>query len=381
MDWQFFLSALQYPRLLIDSTVSLPSNPTVVHFYFACAPSVLRAGLFDPGELLAMARDLEGRLNEREIFETEYQVLDEAESALKNEELSRDDLRKAFKTLAKKYKSLLSQTVKITRIGDSTQSKLIKIQNQLDQQNSQLEAANLKLRELDQIKQNFTAMLVHDLKSPLSVVKGTLEFLSMDESLEETGYGELIRASEGSVQKILNLINEVLEVYKSEAQDMKLVLTPQNPQALLRECIVEAEVAGRAAGLTVVPNIVDDLPTISMDAGKLGRVFSNLLSNAVKFTPKGGHIVVEARTTAGTGIETGSKFLTVEITDTGEGIPAEELPFLFDPYRQAKSNKARLGVGLGLAIVKRIVAAHGGNIVVRSKLGVGTCFSVMIPAV
>ena len=328
-----------------------------------------------------MARDLEGRLNEREIFETEYQVLDEAESALKNEDLSRDDLRKAFKILAKKYKSLLSQTVKITRIGDSTQSKLIKIQNQLDQQKSQLEAANLKLRELDQIKQNFTAMLVHDLKSPLSVVKGTLEFLSMDESLEETGYGELIRASEGSVQKILNLINEVLEVYKSEAQDMKLVLTPQNPQALIRECIVEAEVAGRAAGLTVVPNIVDDLPTISMDAGKLGRVFSNLLSNAVKFTPKGGHIVVEARTTAGTGIEAGSKFLTVEITDTGEGIPAEELPFLFDPYRQAKSTKAKLGVGLGLAIVKRIVAAHGGNIVVRSKVGVGTCFSVVIPAV
>ncbi|MBI4749381.1 MAG: hypothetical protein HY774_12890 [Acidobacteria bacterium] len=248
-------------------------------------------------------------------------------------------------------------------------------------QKNELAEANLKLRELDQIKVNFTAMLVHDLKSPLSVVKATLELFEVEESIQQSTLMPLVTASERSIDKILALINEVLEVFRSETQGITLRKSFIDTEKLLRECAEEARVAAAAHTISVTYRIEPDLPSLFADQEKLGRVFSNLFSNAIKFTQPGGGIVLESRTVQGQGVETGITKLLITITDTGEGIPAEDLPYLFDPYHQAQSGKARLGVGLGLAIVKRIVAAHGGNISVRSQLGVGTSFTIMLPII
>lgn len=246
--------------------------------------------------------------------------------------------------------------------------------------NIELIEANLKLKELDQIKANFTAMLVHDLKSPLAVVRAALELLAEDKTIQKDNQ-QMIFASERSVNKILDLVNEVLELYRSESQEMQLELKPINIENFMRDVTSTARLAAKTSNITVDVQIKLPLPEIMGDINKLERVFSNLISNAIKFTPSGGKITIEVSSVAGIGVEVGLRFLSISITDTGEGILAEEIPYLFEPYRQGESRKKAAGVGLGLAIVKRIVASHGGNISVRSQLGVGSCFTVLLPAV
>ncbi|KAF0249816.1 MAG: His Kinase A [bacterium] len=246
--------------------------------------------------------------------------------------------------------------------------------------NAELTEVNLKLKELDQIKANFTAMLVHDLKSPLAVVRAALELLADDKTINRDNQ-QMISASEHSVNKILSLVNEVLDLYRSESQVMELEPKSIDVEIFMRDFTSTARLSALANNITVDVQMTLPLPEIMGDISKLERVFSNLISNAIKFTTSGGKITIEVSSVAGTGVEVGLTFLRVSITDTGEGIVAEAIPYLFEPYRQAESRKKAAGVGLGLAIVKRIVASHGGNISVRSQLGVGSCFTVMLPAI
>jgi signal transduction histidine kinase/ligand-binding sensor domain-containing protein len=249
----------------------------------------------------------------------------------------------------------------------------------LTQKNVELEEANERLREVDRIKQDFAAMLVHDLKSPLTAVRGTMDLLKDSPTAEAEGLLPLIEASEHGLDKTLNLINEVMDVFRSERQEMDLTMIPLEPEKLLLECYREAYAAGLSHGITVAYDFQPELPLIEADPSQLGRVLSNLLSNAVKFTPRDGTVTLEARTISGSGIEEGVKLLLITVTDTGAGIPPEDQPYIFDPYRQSKAKGRQVGVGLGLAIVKRIVAAHGGNVSVRSKVGVGSTFAVVLP--
>lgn len=273
----------------------------------------------------------------------------------------------------------LENQLRISRL----QKELQRSNAQLEQQSKQLMDANLKLRELDEVKAKFTAMLVHDLKSPLTVVKATLElFETTDEVIQvlsEHHLAELIAVSQRSIEKILKLIQEVLEIFKSDTQEIKLNRLPIDPVPFLKESLEAVRLSGLSNQIDVIDRIDPILPVINADKEQLERVLSNLLSNALKFTPPGGQITLTANTTDGTGVEAGSKFLTITVTDTGEGIAPEALPYLFDPYQQAHEKKNRGGVGLGLAIVKRIVAAHGGNVSVRSKLGIGSSFTVTLP--
>jgi two-component system, sensor histidine kinase and response regulator len=256
-----------------------------------------------------------------------------------------------------------------------------RIENQLNISRLQkdLQEATLRLKEVDRLKADFTAMLVHDLKSPLSSIKGTLGLFQERDGVSDEELSELASLCERNVDTMLNLIGEVLELSRSESADMRIERAPMDLAQLLRECVIATRLAALKHEITIEHRLPAQLPTILGDRQKLERVFSNLLSNAVKFTPAGGRISVAAETVDGTDVESGLRMVYVSVTDTGEGIAAEEIPYLFDPYRQAAGRNRSLGVGLGLAIAKRIVAAHGGNIVVRSKRGVGSRFTVILP--
>ncbi|MCS7080395.1 MAG: ATP-binding protein [Chloracidobacterium sp.] len=244
--------------------------------------------------------------------------------------------------------------------------------------NAQLREANERLQELDRIKQGFTAMLVHDLKSPLAVVLATLEFLEMQNEGDADAL-ELIQAAKTNVANMTALITELLEVFRAEAQDIQLSPHELDVTTLLHQCIAAAQIMAREKNIEVQPAIPSNLPLIRADGKKLERVFMNLLSNAIKFTPAQGMVTVEAAVFEGVGVEVGKRYIQVSITDTGPGIPAEELPYIFDPYRQSNTQQRSLGVGLGLSIVRRIMAAHGGTVSVRSQVGVGSTFTVIIP--
>lgn len=314
--------------------------------------------------------------NALELFEEERDILSEAKQIAEDAGLTGDQLRLEYRQLVRKYERLLRQAVKITASGDAIQNRLIRTQ-------AQLHSANDKLKELDKVKAAFTAMLVHDLKSPLSVVKATLEILADEPGVGDGQYAQLVVAASQSTETMLKLINEMLEVSRSETQEITLDHAPVDLGRAIEAFAAEVRASARQKNITVRVDVSEKVPFILGDWNKLSRVFANITSNAVKYTPTGGVITISCHpeTNEAAVHEFDRSKIRVRITDTGEGIPTDELQHIFDPYRQvSNSRKNNLGVGLGLAIAKRITEAHGGQISVSSELGSGTCFSILLPA-
>lgn len=271
---------------------------------------------------------------------------------------------------------LLEARNRALKIKVEERTRELAISNQLlEQQRNELQEANLKLQAVDRIKADFAAMLVHDLKSPLTVVRATLGLLESGGFSQEEK-ARFIAASQRNLDKMLTLINDTLEVYRTDAQEVVLNSVEIDSEGIVRENAEAASIAAASQGIDLEVILEPNLPKIRGDLDKLERVFSNLLSNAVKFTPAGGKITISARKL----LKDGNPYLEVMIRDTGEGIPEESLPYLFEPYTQARSKHSKAGVGLGLAIVKRIIIAHGGHIEVSSELGKGSTFTFTLPA-
>ncbi|OYT73012.1 MAG: hypothetical protein CFK52_03100 [Chloracidobacterium sp. CP2_5A] len=285
------------------------------------------------------------------------------------------DLRAAEVTLTTSFNEQLKKANQ--ELSASLQS-LEEARREAELQRTEAEAANARLMELDRIKSDFTAMLVHDLRSPLAAVKGTLELIEDLLPDIDPDLLTLVKASQDNLQRTLDLITDLLEMSRSESQALKLNLELLDLVPMLRACSDNIRLSAPDPPRLIV-ELPPALPAVAGDARKLERVFMNLLSNAVKFTSPNGSVTVAAREIAGEGVEAGLSFVEVSITDTGPGIPPAELPFLFDPYRQGSQGKGKVGFGLGLAIVKRIVAAHDGNIAVKSQVGVGSAFTVTLP--
>lgn len=248
---------------------------------------------------------------------------------------------------------------------------LSRLQQELRERNRTLEEANLKLREAERMRAGFTAMLVHDLRSPLTSIGLALGIY------EEEGLipPRTLEGCQQALAKILGLVQDLLEVFRGEGSDMPLQLEPTEPAAFFDvvkgHFHPEAEHKGIDFDCTL-----GELPAqVRIDPLRLERAFSNLLGNALKFTPPGGRIELRAVIEA----EAGLRWLRAEVSDTGRGIPPALLPFIFEPYYQTADEDRKTGVGLGLAIVKRIIVAHQGRLEVANREGGGTTFILRLP--
>jgi two-component system sensor histidine kinase/response regulator len=253
---------------------------------------------------------------------------------------------------------------------------LARVENQLriTRLQNEMRRANARLRELDQMRGRLAAMLVHDLRSPLMTIQWTFDVLRRDSPLDVGARRELLEVSSQSVAKLIGLIGDMLEIYRSDDTGSGLALEPLDVAPVLAACERSARIAARAKGIAFEAAIEPGPLAIVGDAQKLDRAVSNLLSNAVKFTPIGGTVALSARVNAK------PRRLVINVRDSGRGIDVAELPHIFDAYRQADGAKEMGGVGLGLAIVKRIVEAHGGTIHVESRIGAGASFTIELPA-
>jgi diguanylate cyclase (GGDEF)-like protein len=241
---------------------------------------------------------------------------------------------------------------------------------------AEMRAANERLLELDRLKATFAAMLVHDLRSPLTVVQTTLGFLKEHPFGDDPELGEMVEFSGESMDKALALIAEVLEIYRSDRTLAPAQLIAGDVAEVLRRCGTAAQLEARRRAVVVETRIHGPLLAL-LDGQRLERAVTNLLGNALKFSSRGGRVSLEA----GVVIDPeGGRHIHIEVRDTGDGIPEAELPHVFELYRQAHRFARTAGVGLGLAIVKRIVDAHGGTVAVRSQLGVGSVFVIDLPA-
>jgi two-component system sensor histidine kinase/response regulator len=240
--------------------------------------------------------------------------------------------------------------------------------------------------ELERTKADFTAMLVHDLRNPLLGMKSVIEyFLEMEEKSEPltSTHFQLLRSAVQSGDRMLQLINDILDLSRFEAGKVRLEQVPISSAELVQHAVEQHELQFKKKGIGLEIEMDENLPRVFVDPEKIDQVLMNLLSNAFKFTRGKGKVRIEVRSRSGeeAGREDGSPAVEILVSDSGIGVAAEELPLLFERYKQASSATKIIqkGTGLGLAICRMIVAAHGGEIGVQSELGKGTTFRFSLP--
>ncbi|HVW90093.1 MAG TPA: ATP-binding protein [Gaiellaceae bacterium] len=235
----------------------------------------------------------------------------------------------------------------------------------------ELETQNEQLRELDRLKDEFIALVSHELRTPLTSIRGYLELLGENRNLtpEQTHFLDTIDRNAVRLQRV---VGDLLFCAQLEAGKLILEQGEVDPMELALDAVDAALPAATSAGVELVTDL-DKLPTIAGDRARLAQVLDNFVSNAIKFTPTGGCVTVSTRLRDGE--------IEIGVSDTGMGIPKDELPNLFQRFFRTEraTSKAIPGTGLGLAIAKAIVEGHHGRVAVESTDGDGTTFRIFLP--
>jgi signal transduction histidine kinase len=234
--------------------------------------------------------------------------------------------------------------------------------------------ARLGAEASNRAKDEFLAVLSHELRTPLTAMLGWIRMLAVGR-LDAGGTAHAIEVIERNTRLQAQIVEDLLDVSRIISGKMALEVRDVVPEAVLRAAADGLRAAAATKGLTIDLEVAPDIGLVRGDGGRLQQVFSNLLSNAVKFTPTGGWIRLAARRHEGG--------VTVTVTDSGRGIDASLLPWVFEPFRQAEgaSRRTHTGLGLGLAIVRHLVELHGGRVDARSPgLGQGATFVVWLPS-
>ena len=230
-------------------------------------------------------------------------------------------------------------------------------------------------KQLDQMKTDFVNMVAHELRSPLVSIRQLqsviLEGLTGPLNDKQKDY---VSRGMNKIDALLELINDLLDIAKIEATKEVQRRVPTDLGQLIQETIDLLEPRAKQQNITIACEY-HDLRPVQADPKNMEEVINNLLSNAINYSPNGGTVTIRA---VGLG-----EFMEIEITDTGVGIPEEELPKIFDKFYRVKHPETRkvIGTGLGLAIVKSVVEAHHGTIEVRSSLGKGSAFRIRLPMI
>ncbi|HWS55501.1 MAG TPA: ATP-binding protein, partial [Pyrinomonadaceae bacterium] len=230
-----------------------------------------------------------------------------------------------------------------------------------------------RLERLERVRQEFLSNVSHELRTPLTAILTfveTLEEGATDDPADTRRFLSIIRRN---AERMRTLINDILELSAIEAGTVAVEPGPLRLGALVGECFTT--LGGRAGerGVELVSEVRPDV-SVYADARRLEQMLTNLVDNAVKFTPAGGRVVVGHERAGGRDV--------IRVTDTGEGIPAEHLPRIFERFYRVDGARSRAlgGTGLGLAIVKHLARAHGGEARVRSDPGRGSTFTIELPA-
>lgn len=232
-----------------------------------------------------------------------------------------------------------------------------------------------KLKRVETMKSEFFSSMSHELRTPLTSIKEGIGLLQdgVGGSMSEKQKKLLIILSE-ETHRLIGLVNSLLDLSKMEEGMMTYNLHHEEFTPLIKRVIAETGPLMEGKRITLQTEIGEGLPSLRLDRERILQVLRNLISNAVKFTPEGGAIRISSHIKNG-GVE-------FSVTDTGPGIPKENLKAIFEKFHQlpVKTSAWMKGTGLGLAIVKHIVAAHGGNVWAESEPGQGSTFTVVLPS-
>ncbi|MEO5696839.1 MAG: HAMP domain-containing sensor histidine kinase, partial [Burkholderiaceae bacterium] len=226
----------------------------------------------------------------------------------------------------------------------------------------------------DQLKNEFLAMLAHELRNPLAPLRNGLEILRLKGDDAAT-VARLRLMMDRQLGQLVHLVNDLMDV--TRISNGKIVLQRQRTDLndVLATAIETTQPLIDAKGHRLDRDFGDAALLVDVDAVRIAQVISNLLSNAVKYTPPGGHIALSARRV---GAET-----VVRVIDNGIGIPADSLESIFEMFAQipAAANGVQAGLGIGLGLVRRLVELHGGTVSAASTLGAGSTLTIRLPLV
>jgi PAS domain S-box-containing protein len=240
------------------------------------------------------------------------------------------------------------------------------------------EAALKEAQRANRLKSEFLANVSHELRTPLHALVGFADLLEdeLTGSLNED-QADCVREIGAASDHLLALINDLLDLSKLESSNVSFPIEAQHLESLLESSLSLVRHRAEAQGITLELSIAPGLETVMGGSRQLKQVMLNLLSNAVQFTPTNGTIQVTAK--PGTGLYADT--LEIAVHDSGVGIASEELERIFEPFTQASSAlEKHKGFGLGLTLTKRLVELHGGSIGVSSEPGLGSTFTVRLPA-
>ena len=264
------------------------------------------------------------------------------------------------------YAIIIISVIAITWI---LQLRRIRIKNELKMK----EFESAKLKEVDNMKSNFFANISHEFRTPLTLIKGPIERFLYEE--KKSDRKEVFKMVLRNTNKLLNLINELLDLSKLEAGKMKLCVGKYDIISFTKGIVMSFSSLAESKEINLFVKSNEKLIELYFDKVKMQKIISNLISNALKFTPERGSINVSLKK------DVNDNKVIIEVIDSGMGVPENELPKLFDRFYQVirDGSHSTTGTGIGLALTKELVSMHHGKIAVKSKLDEGTTFTIEIP--
>lgn len=225
-------------------------------------------------------------------------------------------------------------------------------------------------KSFNQIRQ-FSADVSHELRTPLTAIRGQLEVALLTARTPEQ-FREALEHALGDVERLAAIVKALFQLAQAEAGQTPLNIASTDLGELARHIVSEFEIVAAGAGVALRHDIAGDC-TLAVDRVQMERLLSNLLSNAIKYTPRGGRVDLR--------LVPEGDWLRLTVSDTGVGIPADRLPYIFDRYYRVKgrATQQEQGLGLGLSFVAWIVRTHGGRMEVDSEVGKGSTFTVLLP--
>jgi signal transduction histidine kinase len=251
---------------------------------------------------------------------------------------------------------------------------ILELSHQFNAMADQVEETMEVIRRDRDISREFLADVSHELRTPLAALRTFNELLQEKAGNDPAARTEFLEASAQQIERLDWLAQNLLELSKLDSGLVRLDLRPDDLRATILSAVEQAQVSATRRGIALTTDLPETPLVTRHDPQRLGQVLINLIGNALKFTPRGGAVQVT--------LVPHRRGARIQVTDTGVGIGANELPHVFERfYRGSRANEARgSGSGLGLAIVRSIVEMHNGRVMVESRVGSGSTFTVTLPA-
>jgi signal transduction histidine kinase len=265
--------------------------------------------------------------------------------------------------------SLTNATLQM-QAGDLSQRVVVTGDDEIGKLGSTFNAMASSLQQQEQLRRNMVSDIAHELRTPLSNIRGYLEAV-------QDGVIDPNRATIDSLHEeamLLNyLIEDLQELSLAEAGQLRIMVRPMDVVEVVESAVAGLKMPASSKNITLTTNLPSNLPIVQADPERMGQVLRNVIKNAILYTENAGKITITAQAEP-TGV-------SIAVADTGRGIAPEHIPYLFDRFYRADEsrNRATGGTGLGLAITKAIVDLHHGDIFVDSIVGVGTTFKIFLP--